>query len=291
MQEYDFTLCLTHDVDRVHKTYQGPYYAYKQRSPHHLTHYVTGERPYWQFDTIMELEDELGVRSSFYFLNEKHLIRDKPPREWVNPENWKLFAGRYDVTDDELGDVIRTLDRGGWEVGLHGSYESFTDRSRLRYEKNTLERVLGDTIVGGRQHYLNLERPETWTHHREIGLKYDTSLGSSTECGFDYGYDVIRPFDDEFVVFPTTIMDVALMNAHETVDGAWAECERLLERAREQGAVMTVLWHPRVFNECDFPGYAEIYERLIQRAHEMHAWIGPVDAAYANLTQATTDRR
>lgn len=283
LTDHDFALCLTHDVDRVYKTYQGPYYAFKERDPGHLAHYVTGERPYWQFESIMELEDDLGVRSSFYFLNEKRLFSEKPPREWVKPENWKLFAGRYDVTDEEIADVVRALDRGGWEVGLHGSYESPTDPTRLEYEKRTLEAVLGHEITGGRQHYLNLERPETWEHHRSIGLRYDATLGDSTEYGFTNGYRPIHPFGDEFTVFPLTIMDVTLMNATRDVDHAWEECETILREAREHGAVMTALWHPRVFNRRDFPGYAGIYERLIRTAREMNAWIGPAEAAYAEL--------
>ncbi len=135
MFEHEFALCLTHDVDRAYKTFQAPYYALKDRNPSHLKPLVSTDCPYWQFEEIMELEEELGVRSSFYFLNEKNLLRDKEPREWTKPNNWKLFTGRYDITDDEIIDVIQTLDRGGWEVGLHGLYKS--DHERLQYEKGT----------------------------------------------------------------------------------------------------------------------------------------------------------
>ncbi|MHC3436932.1 polysaccharide deacetylase family protein [Natrialbaceae archaeon A-gly3] len=283
MDDYEFTLCLTHDIDRIYKTYQGPYYALKRGELHHIADYLTSRRPYWQFETIMELEEDLGVRSSFYFLNEKRLFSDKSPREWLRPESWKLFAGRYDVTDEEVVDVIRKLDRGGWEVGLHGSYESYEDLERLRYEKEVLEEILGHEVLGGRQHYLNLERPTTWRYHREIGLRYDASVGSSSTYGFDHGYEPFHPFDDGFTVFPTTIMEIALMNANEGLEAAWQECLEILRQASEHDTVMTVLWHPCVFNERDFPGYREIYERLIRTAKEMGAWVGPVRDAYARL--------
>jgi peptidoglycan/xylan/chitin deacetylase (PgdA/CDA1 family) len=279
----EFALCLTHDVDRVYKTYQSPYYAVLERDPSHLRSLVTGERPYWQFEELMALEDELDVRSSWYVLDEQSLLRDRSPREWLRPESWKLYAGRYDPTDPELADVFRALERGGWEVGLHGSYESADDRERLRAEKRTLEGVLEGSVVGGRQHYLNLVGQRSWAHHRAIGLEYDASYGSSTRYGFDGRYDVLRPFDDSFVVFPLTLMERALLPSAPSLEWAWRECRRLLEEAHEHDAVMTVLWHPRYMNEDEFPGYRTLYERLIREAKAMGAWIGPCRECYELL--------
>ena len=274
-EDYEFALCLTHDVDRPYKTYQGPYYALKERDPSQLTSLFGSENPYWQFEEIMQLEDELGVRSSFYFLNEKRLLREKPVRAWLRPSNWVRYTGNYRIDDPDIVDVIQRLDEGGWEVGLHGSFDSYADRERLEYEKAALERVLGDTVLGGRQHFLNLERPETWEYHRDIGLKYDASLGSSTEYGFQHGYDVLRPFDDEFVVFPLTVMEVALVEGTASMDEARAEIDSLLSEAAAESAVMSVLWHPRLFNEEEFPGFRELYRYLLTRAKEEDAWAGP----------------
>lgn len=272
--DYEFALCLTHDVDRLYKTFQAPYYAIKDRNPSHLKSIVSSEHPYWQFDEIMNLEEELGVRSAFYFLNEKDLFHDKGPRDWVKPKNWKLFTGRYDITDEEIVDVIQALDEGGWEVGLHGSYDSYRDADRLENEKNQLEEILGKEIAGGRQHYLNLKKPQTWKHHRTIGLKYDASLGSSSQYGFQYGKQSIRPFDDEFLVFPLTVMEEPLMQNNPDLETVKNEIDELIREAAKSEAVMTVLWHPRVFNEEEFPGYREMYIYLIKKAKEVNAWVG-----------------
>ncbi|MFC4437935.1 MULTISPECIES: polysaccharide deacetylase family protein [Natrialbaceae] len=283
LADHEFALCLTHDVDRVYKTFQAPYYAVTERDPSHLRSLVTGDRPYWQFEELAALEDDLGVRSSFYVLNEQSLLREKSPRAWLVPRNWMLYTGRYDPTDPELVDAFRTLERGGWEVGLHGSYDSYDDRDRLRAEKRVLEEILDEPILGGRQHYLNLIGQRTWEHHRAIGLRYDASYGSSTRYGFDGRYDVIRPFDDEFVVFPLTLMERALLPSAPSLEWAWRECRRLLEEAHEHGAIMTVCWHPRYVNEEEFPGYRTLYERLIREARAMDAWIGPCGECYELL--------
>lgn len=286
MRTNEFALCLTHDVDRPYKTFQAPYYTFKRRDLSHIKSLLSSTRPYWQFENIMDLEDELGVRSAFYFLNERHLFREMAPTKWPNPTNWKLFLGRYDIEDEEIVGIIQKLHRNGWEIGLHGSYNSYTDLDRLRCEKRALERILGEEIVGGRQHYLRLQQPKTWEYHRSIGLKYDASLGSSTEYGFDDRYSVIRPFGDEFVVYPLTIMERALMESTESIEAAWAECRRLLEEARDHGAVMTILWHPRYFNEHEYPGYRTIYERLIEEALSMNAWVGPPSVHYEQFQVA-----
>ncbi|MFC7231059.1 polysaccharide deacetylase family protein [Saliphagus sp. GCM10025308] len=274
LDDHAFAVCLTHDVDRPYKTYQAPYYALVNRDPSQLRSLLSRGRPYWQFEEIMALEDDLGVRSTFFFLNEQNLFRDKSPREWLRPANWKHFVGRYEITDPAIADVIRELDAGGWEVGLHGSYESPDDPVRLREEKSQLERILGHEITGGRQHYLRLTRPDTWEIHRELGLRYDASLGSTDEVGFRHGYGLLRPFDDEFAVFPLTAMEVALLGPETDLESARERGYELLREAERNDAVATLLWHPRFFNEDEFGGYRQLYVDLVEYAQERNAWVG-----------------
>ncbi|SNZ16969.1 hypothetical protein SAMN06269185_2833 [Natronoarchaeum philippinense] len=280
---HSFALCLTHDVDRPYKTYQSGYYAVTERDVSHLTAALRGKNPYWQFEELLALEDSLDVRSAFYFLDEQNLFRDRPVRDWLDPGNWKRYVGRYDLSDPNIVDLIRELDDGGWEVGLHGSYESYDDPERLAGEKQRIESILGGEVIGGRQHYLNLDVPETWRHHADLGLKYDASLGSSSTYGFQYGDSIHRPFGDEFVVFPLTIMEVALPSPTEHLERAWRECRAVLDEAREREAITTILWHPRYFSETDFPGYRELYRRIVEYALEAGAWVGPPAELYDRL--------
>lgn len=290
--DYPFALCLTHDVDRVSKTFQSPFHAITQRR---LTPLRTGwgvDDPYWQFETVMDIERRYDVRSTFYFLHEKHLIRDKPPITWLSPRSWPKYLGYYSFDDTDIIDIIQTLDAEGWEVGLHGSYDSYRQPQRLAYEKDSLETVLGHPITGGRQHYLNLEVPDTWKHHRSLGLKYDASLGSTDTFGFDSSIDdtglsvaasVHRPFDDEFIVFPLMVMDTTLIENTADLDTAMETLTSLLVDARDRSAIATILWHPRLFNEVEFPGYRRVYEHLLAEASRLGAWIGPVEDAYREI--------
>jgi len=277
---HEFALCLTHDVDRPYKTYQSLFYALERRDLSHLLDLAPARRPYWTFDDLLAFEREQGVRSAFYFLDEQSLLSDRPRREWFTREGWQLYAGRYDLEDPPIRRLLGRLRRGGWEVGLHGSYEAVDDRARLRREKRRLEAVLGDPVVGGRQHYLRLKRPETWEHYRAIGLQYDTTLGGPDEYGFTDGYQPLRPFDDDFVVFPLTVMEGALPDPGVDFDRAWAALDSLLTEAAQNDAVMTVLWHPRHFSR-DHPGYGRLYRRLVTSALDRGAWVGPPGTLYA----------
>jgi len=276
-----FALCLTHDVDRPYKTYQALYDALRERSLHPLRAFAPRTNPFWQFDDITALESDLGVRSAFYLLNEPSLFR-QPWRAWTEPTHWLEHLGRYDVTADDIRALVDRLEAGGWEVGLHGSYHSPGDPGRLGREKRVLESMTDRPVVGGRQHHLRLGA-DSWHHHRAIGLRYDASLGSSSSYGFRWGYRPRRPFDDDFVVFPLTAMEVALPDPGERFADAWEACRDLLVEAARNDAVMTVLWHPRYFNEREFPGYRRLYRRLVEHALELGAWVGPPRALYERL--------
>ena len=286
---FAFALCLTHDVDRPYKTYQGLYEAVRTGSRERLASVLPGRNPYWQFEEIATLERRLGVRSAFYFLSEPSLLA-REPSAWVSPANWIEHAGRYDVTATALADVIRRLDADGWEVGLHGSRDAATDRDRLAHEKEQLEAILGHPVSGGRHHHLALDRPATWQNHSDVGLSYDSSLGSTTSFGFQHGYEPLSPFGDEFTVFPLTLMDQTLPSPGTAPDEAWAACEDLLREAADNEAVMTVLWHPRYFNAQEFPGYRRLYRRLVDRALEMDAWVGPPGRLHEQLVESAADR-
>jgi len=281
-REHTFALCLTHDVDRPYKTYQAPYYAVRERSLYHLKTALPSENPYWQFDEIRQLESELGVRSAFYFLNEPSIL-EKKVSDLVRPGSLLEHAGRYLPTDPAIAETIRELDEGGWEVGLHGSTAAYDDRSQLGAEKQKLEMVLENPVVGNRQHHLRTKIPETWEHANALGFNYDTSLGFPQKSGFHFGYQPIMPFDDEFVVFPLTAMEVSMAGHDASFEERWTVCERLLREAAANDAVMTVLWHARYFNEREFPGYRRLYRRLIERALEMDAWVGPPRELYQKI--------
>lgn len=269
---YNYFLCLSHDVDRIYKAYQGLYYSGKAIVKGDLENFryhilsTLKENPYWNFEKIMDIEDGFGVKSTFFFLNESI------PFDPLKFSNWKLSLGRYSWDDPRVSKMIRDLDAGGWEIGLHGSYNSYRDALLLSAEKSKLEEIIGHEVKGVRQHYLNLN-DETWGIQRNLGFLYDSTLGSTVDVGFPKGrYRPFNPFNDEFMVFPLIIMDSCLMSKKNPRE----EYQRILDIAEDRNSFVTINWHQRVFNEKEFPGYSEVYKEIIQESLQRGAWVSSI---------------
>ncbi len=277
--ESKFSICLTHDVDRIDKKWwHCLYYFCKTGRLYHLRSIFNKGRinPYWNFEKIMQIEEKYGVRSTFFFLEEKKRF------EVTNPSTFSITIGYYTLDDDRIIEVIENLVKYGWEIGLHGSYDSYKDENLLRKEKKRIEQVTGKKVLGVRQHYLNLLIPETWMLQKDAGFKYDSSFGLRSGVGWREMKTVpFKPFEDEdFLVIPLTIMDVALARVSKDIQDAWGKIEAILKYAERNGCVVTVLWHQRVFNENEFPGWSRLYEKIIAEGKKRNAWFATCRDVY-----------
>lgn len=274
--ERKFVLCLTHDVDRIDKTYQSLTHGIRSLKNgglgglgYHLKTLAGTENPYWNFHSIMGLEDRLNVKSTFFILDERG-------RATVNPGTWWRYLGRPNLDDNRLADVVKELGEKNWEIGLHGSYESYVSQRMLEQEKNRLEHATGTEVTGVRQHNLNLNSPETWRIHEKLDLKYDCSLGFNHNVGFRWGTcRPFRPYDGENTrtlniwEIPTTVMDNPLMKA----ENPWKNYQKIVEEVMRHQGVLNIIWHQAKFNKKEFPGYTELYEKIIKDCRKKGAWI------------------
>ena len=263
-----FGVCLTHDVDRVRKTYQ--YITKGGKSNHRRIRRLSDfKNPYWCFPIIMEIEEKFDVKSTFFFLQESKKIN------LLKPKKWALSVGKYRFNNRKVSEIIKTLHRNGWEIGLHGSYESSCREELLREEKEALEHVLGLEVTGIRQHYLNIKIPHTWRIQHKAGFLYDASFGFRDRIGFrDERYLPFSPLENMFLEIPLNLMDGALFSNTSDEDLIWKECICLIETAERKKGLLTVLWHQRVFNEEEFPGWSNVYVRIIKECIERNAYFG-----------------
>jgi len=271
-----FAVFASHDVDRTRKTFQYPYYfAQALRKLDwvaagaqvvSLIAKLLGRDPYWNFDRIMALERQLGVRSTFFFLHETGRLVLTSPRSLV------LYGGRYKLRSPSIRRVIGSLNVEGWEVGLHGSYESFRDGRLLRKEKELLEEILGGPVRGVRQHYLNMREPETWQNQVSALLSYDSTVGFADRGGFRMGTSF--PFfpaasqDDGILEIPLSLMDGAAFR----YPAPWKVTESIAESVVRVCGVLVVDWHQRHFNRFEGRGYEELYRKLLEYCRAGNAW-------------------
>jgi len=267
MSQQPLKVCLTHDIDRLHKTYQYLTHDVCKGRIRGLRTLFNGSRPYWQLDTLADLEARYDVRSTVFFLHESIAFRP------FRISSWKLSLGRYSLYDPQVIHAIRNLHAGGWEIGLHGSYESFKSPHLLKTEKMILEEALGHHVQGVRQHYLNHIEPDTWNYQKEAGFRYDASLGRTN--GIGYSDNRIRPFHHRqsgMFVIPLTIMDSCLFKeSGGNRQKALRMAVKWMDHAQKNNCPFTILWHQRMFNEEDFPGYRWVYEEIIKEAKVRNA--------------------
>lgn len=260
-----YALCLTHDVDRVRKrAYHYAWYALRggrdgrRAQWRSLSARLRGREPYWNFESIMELEQELGVRSTVLFLNES--ARGMSPKYW----------GRYDIRGARLGGAIRALAEGGWEIGLHGSYHSYDDADLLRHEKEVLEDIAGVAVRSTRQHYLRLDPERTWRIQASIGLEVDSTLGFADRVWEDAGSAIPRRDEASGILqLPVSVMDTVGLPSPEVREQAHA----LLDRIRRAGGLIVLDWHQRTFAPFEYLDAVRFYVDTVERGVRDGAFI------------------
>jgi peptidoglycan/xylan/chitin deacetylase (PgdA/CDA1 family) len=183
---------------------------------------------YYNFPDYMEIEERLGVRSTFFFRTFVEESVSPPPSYHV----------------EEYEDEIRALLRGGWEIGLHLDPFSYRSMDMIQRERKALESVAGSQIHGNRVHYMTND-DVLHQNLQKLSFKYDSSVKFSREkvIGADFGF--FRK--GNLIVFPITIMDALAFHYIIRDEGevvtlfkhAVDECRKLSEEKR----IMTVIWH------------------------------------------------
>ena len=231
---------LSHDVDWRK---QGPsiehIQARKDRFDTEVFDKTRPEELYRNIPEYMEIEEKLGVRSTFFF---RTLY-----------ENGNV---------DDYKDDIQTLQNGNWEIGLHTDPKSIENIEKIKLEKEKLESLTKMPIIGNRVHFLNYNS-ELPLKLKKLGFLYDSSLRYSKDKidENEMGYSQINGL----IEFPVTLMDAYLfthMNINE--DGIIPEFKKTLEIGRRYSEknVISVIWHDNVLKMKGGRMYQKILEFL-----------------------------
>jgi len=266
-------LFLSHDIDRTRKytfrnlvhislqlgrrDYGGADFGGRvRRFRDHLTGWITSRKdPYRNFDDMLELEEALGIRST-WFLLEKRGGRNS----------------KYRFTDPEIRTLLEKLDREGHEVGLHGTFESSGNATLLEGEYQRLGHAAGKEPRGCRQHFLRYRHPDSTRAQVAAGLVYDASLGFAEQPGFRHSYaHPFRLYDFEkqetlpLWHIPLTVMDSGLLEYMGVgVQELKDTMDPLLEEVRRWNGVFSLLWHNCRLDEEEYPGIGKAYMDILE---------------------------
>jgi peptidoglycan/xylan/chitin deacetylase (PgdA/CDA1 family) len=261
-------VAVTHDVDRVRKTYHYLTKSLKAISngdfkiiSYQIKSLFSSKNSYWNFEDIIELENSFRIKSTFFFLNESIGFN------LFSIDNWHRSLGRYSTAEKKVAEIIKELYDKNFEIGVHGSFNSGYRLDLLQREKMMLEKIVGEKIIGIRQHYLNLN-DKTWALQKKAGFLYDSSWGYTRKIGYkDDKVNPFAPFNDEFTVFPMTIMDTPFVNA----ENKWELLDQIIKKAEKNNAPIVLNWHTDSFNEKEFPNFRSDFIKIIETLKKRNA--------------------
>ncbi len=195
------------------------------------------------FAYILDTSERHGLTSTFFV---KAAASD--PR----------YDDDYALDAAPVAAVLRMIHARGHELGLHPSYHTYRDGSRLQAEFAGLLRAaerLGcqQDQWGARQHYLRFATPATWRHYAEAGLAYDATLALADQPGFRCGacydfpvYDLAQRRMLPLRERPLTVMEGTLLDANYlglSFDAAHERIVRLAAVCRRLAGTFNLLWH------------------------------------------------
>lgn len=276
--EKKFAVCLTHDVDEIKKTYQWisrpiRFLARKDFSGfkgqvHSFVQKIRGKEPYYTYDDIINIEHNLGVKSTYF------ILKESGNASLFSKKTWYLYGRNRSLQSPEIRSLIHRLTSNGDEVAIHGSYFSYKDSELLNEETRELEQLIHEKVMGTRQHNLNLDVPATWNHQLSAGLRYDTTLGFKDTIGFRWGTSF--PFFPNakkktltLLEIPLIIMDICLESRSNKI----ADCIEITDEVKRYHGVLTLLWHPPIFNTLEYMDARDLYIKINQHCQEKGAWI------------------
>jgi len=223
---------------------------------------------YFNFDKFVDLEKSYGFKSAFNIAalaNRRH----------------SKYDPLYSVSNPRILKAIELIKKEGWEIGLHGSYDSYKDTDMLVAEKANLESASKTKIRGISQHYLRLECPQTWESQVEADFQYDSTLGYNEALGFRcgaafpfYPYSFEKKTSLPILALPLIIMDGVLfhelkLDSEEAVE----RCIKIIDAIKAHEGFGCILWHINAWDEEEFNGWIRVYKKVLDHLSMNGAWV------------------
>lgn len=216
------------------------------------------EDPYFTFDYMDKWHKKLQLQPIYFFLVGKNGPFDKNiPLQNVNFQK-----------------LLRRIHQSH-PVGLHPSYQSCQNFQRLEEEKTALEKVLGESIIRSRQHFLKLSLPQTYQNLLRIGIKEDYTMGYAQQIGFRastafpfFWYDLSKEKITDLRIYPFAVMDVSLKQyLGLPPDEVMKKVQPLINVTQKVGGTFSILWHNNSLSEIQgWQGWRLVYEEILKAA-------------------------
>ena len=275
-EKREFSLLVTHDVDeilrypnftKVIKGMVGDILHRKDPLLSIKTLYTYGaikqkkiKDPYDTFDEIMDLSNEYGIKSYFFFMS----------------GGTSRYDNRYSINEPKVKKIIDNIKIRGHYVGFHPSYNAYNNPEQFKVEKEALQRVNGEPIKCGREHYLRFEVPTTWQIWEDNKLEWCSNLAYAKKDGFRAGccypypaFNILTQERLNLIERPLIMMEVTFMEQINDYDKIEKKIDYYMKTIKKYNGEFVLLWHNAAFKEHDLKQYAPLYEKTIKKYKQL----------------------
>ena len=219
---------------------------------------------------VLDVERRHGIRSTWFIIT-------------GTPTFASMRAGdvTYSPESPAARRILDAIRDAGHELGLHGSFETWTHTDRFRGQRERLEGITGGPVSGARQHFLRMRPGQTHEAMRAAGFRYDSTYGFADRNGFRLGTAHSSPAWSAALertlsieTVPFIWMDRALSKYRGVEDPrAWIDdAIALAGVCREVEGVWTGIWHPNLSGPLGFPGAEKAFDDLCTRLLAESPW-------------------
>lgn len=214
--------------------------------------------PFDTYDFQIEMQRQYGFRSIYFILLGEYGENDKN----VSPSNRK-FRSLVKLLADYA------------DVGIHPSYASNRQPSRLKSEIATLSKILKREVTRSRQHFLILKLPGTYRNLIACDITDDYTMGYAHHVGFRasictpyFFYDLDQEQITPLRIHPFAVMDATLkyymkIEPHQAMD----YINPLIAEVKAVHGDFVSLWHNESLSDYRmWEGWKQVYVQMINEA-------------------------
>ncbi len=272
-KERDFSFMTTHDVDAPLR-YKNVYAVVRavgsellrRKSPKGafgviyksiLTTLGKDKDPFDTFDWLMDISEEVGINSYFFFMGKGQTLHDN----------------RYKSSDKFIKKLISKIKKRGHFIGMHPTYNAYNNDAQFKVEKNELEKNLGTQMKFGREHFLRFSVPNTWQIWEDNDMEWDSTLSYADKEGFRCGvcydfpvFNILTRNKLKLREIPLIVMEGSFVTYQKTISAVEMEkqIKELLEKVKRYKGTFVFLWHNSSFNTDEWKDVQHIYERILR---------------------------
>ncbi|MBO72661.1 MAG: hypothetical protein CMD35_03495 [Flavobacteriales bacterium] len=232
--------------------YLGFYRLLKPRS-------LIEKDPYNTFDYLMNISEESGLKSTFYF---------------IAGNSSKTKDADYIISENEILSLIENIASRGHYIGVHPSYNSYLSEEIIESETLKLRQVfdqldISQNFIKSRMHYLKFKHPYTYRYLSNAGIKQNSTMGFAEHVGFRAGtcwpypvFDPINMIELPIEESPLIAMDVTLYGSsymnikdHRSIED---KLKQLYKTTSQVGGRFELLWH-----NSNLKGYKKLYKSFV----------------------------